>query len=71
MAAVLGIKSQMRRDKYINKSGGVLVQSFQTKITEKQKEKLNSTTLVLGKIHKATQNFVLNWKKHMEEDAAW
>ena len=24
-----------------------------------------------GKIRKATQNFVLKWKKHMEEDAAW
>ena len=55
MAAVLGIKSQMRRDDTkLNKSGGVVAQSFQTKITEKQKENLNSTTLVLGKIHEAT-----------------
>ena len=55
LAAVLGIKSQMRSyDTKLNKSNCVVAQSIQTKITEKQKEKLNSTTLVLGKIHEAT-----------------
>ena len=39
LAAVLGIKSQMRRDDTkLNNSGGVAVQNFQTKITEKQKD---------------------------------